>query len=64
MKIIIERSGEVVTRDYSGNASTLLDELGINPVTVIVAADGTLVPLDTDISAATDIHILTIVSGG
>ena len=64
MHIIIEKSSEVINRDFTGSAAALLDALKINPVTVIVAADGALIPFDTDISDAKEIHILTIVSGG
>ncbi len=64
MNIIIERTNTTIEREFTGTAAALLDDLKINPVTVIVAADGMLVPLDTNISSAKEINILTIVSGG
>lgn len=64
MHIFIEKTNETHERDFSGSAKELLETLNINPVTVIVAADRKLVPLDTDISTAKKVDILTIVSGG
>jgi sulfur carrier protein ThiS len=64
MNIFIEREGETRELEFTGTAEQLLEELNINPVTVIVAADLALIPLDTDISGAKRVDILTIVSGG
>lgn len=64
MIIFIEKTNETHERDFTGTAQALLEELDINPVTVIVAADKKLIPLETDISAAKKIEVLTIVSGG
>jgi sulfur carrier protein ThiS len=64
MIISIEKTNERLERDFQGTAQQLLEELKINPVTVIVAADKKLVPLETDISGAKRIDILAIVSGG
>lgn len=64
MIIFIEKSNETFERDFAGTAEQLLDQLDINPVTVIVAADKKLIPIQTDISAAKKVEILTIVSGG
>jgi len=64
MKIVIEKTGETIQKDFRGTAEELLAELEINPVTVIVAADRALIPLETVVSDAKEIQILTIVSGG
>ncbi len=64
MIIFIEKTGETQERDFSGSAKELVESFDINPVTVIVAADRKLIPIDTDISAAKKVDILTIVSGG
>ena len=64
MIIHIEKTSETLERDFVGTAAQLLDELKINPVTVIVATDRKLVPLDTNISKAKNVDVLTIVSGG
>lgn len=64
MHIFIEKTGVKEERDFTGTAQALLKELNINHTTVIVAVDRKLVPLDTDISQAKKIDILSIVSGG
>ena len=64
MIIFIEKTEETLERDFKGTAKELLEVLDINPVTVIVAADRKLVPLETDITNAKKIDILAIVSGG
>ena len=64
MIIFIEKTEETLERDFKGTAKELLEALDINPVTVIVAADRKLVPLETDITNAKKIDILAIVSGG
>jgi sulfur carrier protein ThiS len=64
MLIAIEKTNEKKELEFSGTAAQLLEQLKINPVTVIVAADKKLVPFETDISHAKKIDILSIVSGG
>lgn len=64
MHIFIEKTGETLERDFTGSAEALLETLDINPVTVIVAADKKLIPINTDISNAKKVEVLTIVSGG
>lgn len=64
MKITIERSGEEQERDFTGTAQQLLDDLEINPQTVLVLKDGTLVPEDEDLTGAAHVKIVTVVSGG
>jgi thiamine biosynthesis protein ThiS len=64
MQIAIEKTGEKKDLQFSGTAADLLKELHINPTTVIVAVDRKLIPLDTNISHAKKVDILTIVSGG
>lgn len=62
--IFLEKNNETVEREFSGTAEELLEQLGVNPVTVIVAVDRKLVPLETDITGAKRVDVLTIVSGG
>lgn len=64
MLIQIEKTKEKRELDFSGTVQELLVKLGINHTTVIVAADKILVPLDTDISNAKKIDVLSVVSGG
>jgi sulfur carrier protein ThiS len=62
--VSVEKTREERDMDFQGTANALLEKLHINPVTVIVAKDKRLVPLDTDISDAKRIDILSVVSGG
>ena len=64
MHITIEKTGAVQELAFRGTAKQLLHKLGINPSTVIVAADKKLVPLATDISDAKKVDILMVISGG
>jgi sulfur carrier protein len=64
MKIILpdksarERSGVSIPVD------TLLGELGLNPVEVMVARNGTLVPGDAIIDEGDEVRIYRITHGG
>lgn len=64
MQVSIEKTQESKELEFQGTAEALLQQLDINPTTVIVAADRKLVPLDKDISQAKQIDILSVVSGG
>jgi sulfur carrier protein ThiS len=64
MLIAIEKTQEKKELTFKGTAGDLLKQLNINHTTVIVAADKKLVPLETDISHAKKIDVLSIVSGG
>lgn len=64
MQVIIEKTKEKKELQFAGTAQELLKQLSINPITVIVAADKKLISLDTDISKAERIDILSVVSGG
>lgn len=64
MDIAIEKTGETKQLTFTGTAHALLEQLGINHTTVIVAADKKLIPLETDISDAKRVDILSVVSGG
>ena len=64
MLVTIEKTQEEKELAFSGTADALLKHLSINPVTVIIAADKKLVPLNSDISNAKHVEILSVVSGG
>lgn len=64
MQVVIEKTSEKKELQFKGTAAELLAKLNIKPVTVIVAADKKLIPLDADISEAKHIDILSVVSGG
>jgi sulfur carrier protein ThiS len=64
MLVVIEKTQESTELEFSGTAEQLLKQLGISPLSVIVAADRKLVPLEKDISDCKQIDILSVVSGG
>ena len=64
MKVIIERTKEEKELDFKGTAEDLLSELEINMEEVIVARNGTLVTLETEIGSDDEIKILSVISGG
>ena len=64
MIVSIEKNKDERNMEFIGTAAALLEQLRINPITVIVAKDKKLIPLDTDISDAKRIDILNVVSGG
>jgi len=49
---------------FSGNVLELLYKLKINPETVIVTKNGTLVTEEDSLADSDDIEILQVVSGG
>jgi sulfur carrier protein len=57
-KTVLERTGASLSVD------TLLGELGLNPVEVMVARNGTLVPGDALLHNDDDIRIYRITHGG
>lgn len=62
--IHIEKTGEKKTLTFKGTVESLLKQLNINPVTVIVAADKKLVPMEHELDGTKHIDILSVVSGG
>ncbi|MCF7866133.1 MoaD/ThiS family protein [Candidatus Woesearchaeota archaeon] len=64
MKIIIERTKEEKELDFKGTIEELLQKLKINKEEVIVARNGALVTLDTELSSEDEIKILSVISGG
>lgn len=63
MKVYIEQTGKSVNAKASSVAE-LLKKLKINPVTVLVVKNGTLVTEQEKLSAKDEIKILSVVSGG
>lgn len=64
MQIYIDKTDEQKEISFSGSAQDLLKELEINPETVIIAANGALITLDTELSGEEDIKIISVLSGG
>lgn len=64
MKIYIQKAGENQEIKFSGTVLKLLNQLKINPETVIVTANDTLVTEEDKIKDSDNIEILQVVSGG
>ena len=64
MEVHIEREAKTLTEEFAGTAIELLRELNINPETVLVIKDGTLVTEDESLTGATGVEILSVISGG
>lgn len=64
MQLYIEKTGRKETISFSGKASELLKKLRINPDTVMVVKNGTLISEDADIKNTDEIKILSVISGG
>ena len=64
MRVFLQKERRTVEIHHSGSAGALLAQLGINPEAVLIVADGALVTLDDDISAAHSVELLSVVSGG
>jgi len=64
MDIYIEKADKIVQIPGSMSGKELLKELSINPETVLIVQNGTVV-LDTDMLDDTDeVKILSVISGG
>lgn len=63
MKVYIEKIGKTANAK-APSVLALLKKLNINPVTVLVVKNGTLVTEDSKLSDKDEIKILSVVSGG
>ncbi|HII14794.1 MAG TPA: MoaD/ThiS family protein [Nanoarchaeota archaeon] len=63
MKVYIESKNKW-TRAKAPSAAALLKKLNINPVTVLVVKNGSLVADDEKLSEKDEVKILSVVSGG
>ena len=64
MNVILPDQGIRVMECGPGTIGTLLQELGINPLEVIVSRNGKLVPEQTVIGGNDEIRIIRIAHGG
>ncbi|MFP4118173.1 MAG: MoaD/ThiS family protein [Candidatus Woesearchaeota archaeon] len=64
MEVYIEKEKRRFSRDKPCKAEELLDELGINPSTVLIVRNGDIVLPDENLSGTDDVKILSVVSGG
>lgn len=63
MKIHIEQTGKKVNAK-APTVAALLKKLNINPVTVLVVKNGTLITEDSKLAEKDKVKILSVVSGG
>ncbi len=64
MHVTIDRPEEEHELEFEGTAAELMEELDVNPETVLVSKDGEVVTPDTDISDAEEVQFVSVVSGG
>jgi thiamine biosynthesis protein ThiS len=64
MKIYIQKTGKNIELKFSGAVLKLLNQLKINPETVIVTSNDILVTEEEKINDSDKIEILQVVSGG
>lgn len=64
MEITFEKDNSTMTIDYSGDVGGLLKQLGINPQTVLVAANNRIVQIDDMLNPTDAILIISVISGG
>ena len=64
MKIFIEATEEKKEVDFKGKAKDLLNQLQINPVTVVLVRNGKLITEDELLENDDEIELLAVVSGG
>ena len=64
MEVYIEKDKRSVKHAGGCRAEALLDELGINPSTVLIVKNGEVVLPEENLSETDDVKILSVVSGG
>lgn len=64
MKIIIEKDNRTEELSFKGTAKKLLEQLGVNPETVLIVRDGQLITGQDVVTDAKEIKLLSVVSGG
>ena len=64
MRVILSDQGIRVMEQSPGTVAALLQEMGINPLEVMVARNGTLVPEQAAIGGDDEIRIIRIAHGG
>ena len=64
MRVILPNQGIQVVEKPLGTVAALLQDLGINPLEVMVARNGTLVPEQAALCGTDEIRIIRIAHGG
>lgn len=64
MDVFIEREGKRMKISFEGSAADLLSMLKINPETVLIARNGTVITEKDELNDVDAVSILSVVSGG
>lgn len=64
MKIFIEKTNKKIEKNFTGTVRKLLNELKINPETVLVTRNNKLITEDVKLKDQDEVKILSVVSGG
>ncbi len=64
MEILIEKSGMKEDILFTGSVGQLLSRLKINPETILVVKNGTVVTEDEKLNNKDTVKILSVISGG
>jgi sulfur carrier protein ThiS len=64
MKLVLPDQKTITIDRVPARVEQILLELGINPLEVIVARDGKMIPEDTVVQADDEIRIIRIAHGG
>lgn len=64
MEIFIEKDNKVVKSECGGSAKELLEDIGVNPETVLIVKDGQLITEEDSVDGAEKIELLSVISGG
>jgi sulfur carrier protein ThiS len=64
MRVFIERENKRMTLAFIGTGKELLATLKINPETVLIVKNKTVVTEDENLSNTDELDILSVISGG
>lgn len=64
MKVFIERQKKNLNLKFSGMVCELLEEIKVNPETVLVVRNDELLTSDMKINNSDEIKLLSVISGG
>lgn len=64
MKVFIERENKNKQLKFNGTVSKLLQQLKLNPATVLVARNSVLVTESDKLNDSDEVKILSVISGG
>jgi sulfur carrier protein ThiS len=64
MKLYIQKDRARISFKFNGTVRELLDRIAVNPETVMVTKNGSVVPEDAAIEDSDSIEVLPVVSGG